>query len=300
MGKMSLTWPLEDKRLLVLKEGIAVVVGYEHPPRCFVAYLKYVLGRGPWRGYRRVVPEYSPDNVKKYKTIYDPNFGSRVPIVCLSEVLEAPDPLERFNEVISSPKDRLEETVLSLASKLGTDLGVGGSLLLRIYHERSDVDLLVYGDPLEAWEELKEAPYLEVEESWPPNVARRTGLPLSTTKLLYTKALRAKAKGVPISFSYVQRRKFYNYGFSAAKMVGPYEGILELDELTEETFWYPHRRRAGELILESYESAFLKPMVECERVRVKGTLWIKGDGTKVVRVGLSETMGYVLPARPCY
>ncbi|ABU81965.1 hypothetical protein [Ignicoccus hospitalis] len=291
-------WPLEDKRLLVLKDSIAVVVGYEHPPGCYVAYRKYAVGAGPWRGFRRLVKEYSPVSVLKGRRVYDPNFGSEVPLVCADEVVEAPDPLKRFEEVLSAPKDELEYKVLKFSKFLSGRVGLGGSLLLKIHHDLSDVDLLIYSDPVAAWENLKNNETLEPETSWVVNVSRRLGMPISTAKRLYSKALRARFDGTPISFSYV-KRSFERYGASAATFVGSFVGELFLDPLDERAFYYPHRRRAGEVVVESYESAFLKVLVECERVKVKGALYVKPDGTKIVRVGIKEVGGYVLPARPC-
>jgi len=293
-------WPLEDKRLLVLKDAVAVVIGYEHPPRCFVAYLKYVYGKGPWKGYERKVKEYSPEAVVWSKSTYDPNFGTTVPLVCEDEVLEAPDPLARAEEIIASPEGDLEEKVLELLLRLEARAGVGGSILLKTAHARSDIDFLIYDDkdPLAIWEVLKNSPYLGEERQWVFNVARRTGLPASTVSELYSKSVRAVYRGTPVSFSFV-RRKFERYGASAARMIGAYVGELELDGDPREALYYPHRRAAGEAILESYESAFIRPMVECNAVKVKGLLFERPDGTKVIRVGTKELMGYVLPTRSC-
>jgi len=293
-------WPLEDKRLLVLKDAVAVVVGYEHPPGCFVAYLKYVYGKGPWRGYERTVKEYSPEAVVWSRSVYDPNFNTTVPLVCEDEVLDAPDPLARADEIVSSPKGDLEEKVLELLLRLEGRAGVGGSILLKMAHARSDIDILIYEDkdPLSVWEALKDSSYLEEEKQWVYNVARRTSLPVSIVSKLYSKSMRAVYKGTAVSFSFV-RRRFERYGASAAQVIGTYLGELELDGDPREALYYPHRRTAGGVVLESYESAFTKPMIECDEVKVKGLLFMRPDGTKVIRVGTKELMGYVLPARSC-
>ncbi|NPA85263.1 MAG: hypothetical protein GXO07_04565 [Crenarchaeota archaeon] len=293
-------WPLEDKRLLVLKDSVAVVVGYEHPPKCFVAYVKYVLGSGIWKGYERMVKEYSPTAVVWSRSSFDPNFGTAVPLVCEDEVVDAPDPFQRLEEILSSPKDELEEAVVSLASKFSFDFGVGGSILLGMHHARSDIDLLIYDrkDPLGVFLGLEADPDLAPAPEWVFSVASRTGLSVSAVKELYTKSLRAKYGGRYVSFAFV-KRSFVPYGHSASVLLGRFRGTLRFDGNPEVALYYPHVRTAGEFVLESYESAFLRPMVMCDRVRVSGLLYMKPDGTKIIRVGTKEFMGHVLPKPPC-
>ncbi|UXD22659.1 hypothetical protein IPA_07120 [Ignicoccus pacificus DSM 13166] len=287
----------EDKRVLLMRNGeVRVVVGYEHPPGCSIAYLKYVYtGRGPWKGFERVVKEYTPEEVRKGSLVYDPNFGSLVPCASHSEVLRAPDPLERAKEVISSPKDLLEERFVELYDCLRIrDLGLGGSLLLGIQHENSDVDSLIYprGDPLWIWEELENSDLLEEEREWSLRVSKLLGLPLNEVKRLYSKAKRAMFKGTAVSFAFV-KKDLERYGSSVADPIGKIELVLDMEPCPE-ALYYPHRCWAGRYLIESYESSFVKVFVKGGRVRVKGYLWRRSDGTEVIRIGGREERGYLL------
>ncbi len=290
---------LEDKRVVLTKNlEIRVVIGNEHPPGCYIAYLKYVYtGKGLWKGFERVVKDYNPYEVRKGSLVYDPNFGTEVPCLSYDEVLLAPDPLERVREVLAHPKDRLEVTTLEVliyTKDLGIrELGVGGSLLLGIHHEDSDVDLLIYpsNDPLEIWERL-ESSDLEEDKEWPIRVSRSLNLPVEAAKSLYSKAKRAKFGTSYVSFSFVKREPL-RYGYSAAVPIGPFSGTLELEPCVEGIF-YPHRCWSNKYLIESYESAFVKVFVKGGKVKVKGYLWERSDGTKVIRVGGREERGYLL------
>jgi len=288
---------LEDKRLILTRDlEVRAVVGYEHPPGCLVAFLKYTFtGKGLWKGFERVVREYNPSEVRKGRLVYDPNFGSEVPCVPTSDVLSAPDPLLRGREAVLSPKDALEERFLELYNALRVrELGIGGSLLLKIHHSNSDLDVLIYprGDPLTLWEELEECSKLEDEREWPLRVARGLSIPVGHAKRLYSKAKRALFKGTPTSFAFV-KRTFEKYGNSVSTPLGPFEGIIEMEPCPE-GLYYPHRCWAGRYLVESYESAFAKVFAKGGKVRVRGYLWERHDGVKVIRVGGIEERGYLL------
>jgi len=275
---------------------IRVVVGYEHPPGCSIAYLKYVYtGRGLWRGYERVVKEYNPNEVRKGKLVYDPNFGAPVPCASHQDVLFAPDPLLRAEEIISAPRDELEEKFVELYDSLDVrELGIGGSLLVEIHHPQSDLDVLIYpkGDPLSSWEELASSEALCVEGEWALRVSKQLGISIEDAKRLYSKAKRAVFKGVPTSFAFV-KKDLERYGSSVANFLGEVSLTLELEPCPE-GLYYPHRCWAGRYLIESYESAFVKVFAEGGKVKVRGGLWERVDGTKVIRVGGKEVRGYLL------
>ena len=288
---------LEDKRSFITRDlEVRVVVGYEHPPGCVIAYLKYVYtGRGVWRGFDRVIPDYDPMSVRKGRLVYDPNFSAEVPCVPLTSVSAAPHPLDRMREVISSPKDPLEEIAVEVYSHLRVKrVGLGGSLLLSIHHKHSDLDFLIYpsGDPIWVWEELENNPYLDEEKEWVFRVSSKLGIPLERVKTLYSKAKRAAYKGKETSFSFV-KTVLEKYGTSSSKFIGTFEGKLELEPCYRGLF-YPHRCWAGKYLLESYESAFAKVFVKGGKVKVKGALFERPDGAKVIRVGVKEERGYLI------
>ncbi|ALU12586.1 hypothetical protein EYM_05445 [Ignicoccus islandicus DSM 13165] len=288
---------LEDKRSFITRNlEVRVSVGYEHPPGCVIAYLKYVYtGRGLWRGFERVIPSYDPLSVRKGNLVYDPNFSSEVPCVDATEVLWAPHPLKRMGEVIASPKDELEGLALDAYSNLGIkQLGLGGSLLLSIHHDNSDLDFLIYpvGDPMWIWEELESSEVLEEEKGWIWRVSKSLGIPLEDAKSLYSKAKRAVYRNKEVSFAFV-KEELERYGNSVSEFVGRFEGTLEL-EPCERGLYYPHRCWAGKYLIESYESAFAKVFVKGGKVRVRGALYEKPNGEKVIRVGVREERGYLL------
>ena len=291
-------YQLEDKRSIILRDlSIAVVVGYQHPPGEYVAYVKYVYtGKGLWNGYERVVKKYSPEDVMSGRIAFDPNFGSEVPVVSVSEILEAPDPIKRMEEVVSSPKDRHEFKALEVKEETSLDLGIIGSLLLRIHHEGSDVDLAVYNNYFEAWELLKE---LGVEdEQWILNVSERLGLPVEIVKeYYYSKAIRSIWEDMPISFSYVKRGYSERYGTFPKPLGEIFEGEVKLDDVDERTFIYPHLRK-GNINILSFEGAYLRPLIECDTVWVRAPLFENETGTFVV-LGTKEYRGIVKPKSPC-
>ncbi len=288
---------MEDKRAFVTRNlEVRIVVGYEHPPGCLIAYLKYVYtGKGKWRGFERVFADYDPHSVRKGALVYDPNFSTWVPCVDLTEVLYAPHPLARMEEVLSRPRDPLEELALSAYSDLKVNrIGLGGSLLLSIHHPRSDVDFLIYpvGDPFWIWNELENNEKLGEEREWALRISSKLNIPLEAAKALYSKAKRATYRGREVSFAFVKEGA-ERYGNSVAERVGLFEGVLEL-EPCERGLFYPHRCWAGKYLIESYESAFVKAFVKGGKVRVRGVLYEKPDGEKVIRVGVAEERGYLV------
>ncbi len=291
-------YQLEDKRVLLLRDlSVAVVVGYQHPPGNYVAYIKYVYtGKGIWRGYERVVKRYSPTDVMVGRIVYDPNFSSEVPVVSKSEIVSAPDPLRRMMEIVKSPKEDLEERALEVKEKVRGTLGIGGSLLLKIHHKKSDLDMLVYDRYEDIWYELKD--FGEDEIEWVINVSKRLGLdPEYVYKNYYSKAIRSVYKGIPLSFSYVKKGFREKYGTFPRPTNRIFEGKIELDDPDERTFLYPHVRR-GSINIISFESAFLRPMVECDKLWVRGKVFSDGDREYVV-LGIKEYFGSMKPASIC-
>ena len=292
-------YQLEDKRPVILRDlSVAVVVGYQHPPGEYIAYVKYVYtGKGLWRGYERVVKKYSPRDVMSGRIVFDPNFGSEVPVVSALEILQAPDPIRRMEEVMSSPRDRHEYKALEVKEKTSLDLGIIGSLLLKIHHEGSDVDLAVYSNYFEAWELLKGLGKEDIQ--WILNVSERLGLPADVVKeYYYSRAIRSVWNDMSISFSYVKRGYRERYGVFPRPRGEIFEGEVKLDDVEERTFIYPHLRRGGVNIL-SFEGAYLRPLVECETVWVKGPLFENEMGTFIV-LGTKEYSGIMKPRSPCH
>ncbi len=295
---VSEVYQLEDKRPVVLRDlSIAVIVGYQHPPGEYIAYTKYVYtGKGLWKGYERLVKKYSPSDVLTGRVIYDPNFETKVPIVSMSNIIEAPDPLKRMEEILSSPKDEHENEALTVKEKTSLDLGISGSLLLKIHHKRSDIDLLIYSKYEDAWEILRE--YGKTDPQWIVNVSERVGLDIETVKrYYYSKAIRSIWNKYPISFSYVKRYYREQYGSFPRRTNRIYEGEITLGDVEDRTFLYPHFRKGSVNVL-SFESAYLRLLVECEKVWVKAPVFESDEETFVV-LGTKEYPGVMKPRQPC-
>ncbi|MEN2974534.1 MAG: hypothetical protein ABDH32_03015 [Candidatus Caldarchaeales archaeon] len=161
---------------------IFCIVGEVHPPEGFFAYPKYALGSGPWRrsgqSFNRVLKNYSTGELKKvleYLKKFKPNYvrydwtiDTEMSFVPASEISRHYSCLTGLRKLLEkSRRDRLEQLLVDLVYDLrdysGVDLesfGLTGSILLGIHHDRSDLDIIVYGrrnfmEVLRTIEELK-------------------------------------------------------------------------------------------------------------------------------------------------
>lgn len=179
-------WMPRDRDLFSTEEGwIFSVLGDVHPPNRVWSYLKYVPGPGPWRstGGRTYSRAFTTYTVRELLSImddlrmkrpeylyYDPTVGNEVIAPPLDSVVEHWSTSEGLRRILEREEtghaSRLELEALRMARWLEEhaglrreDLGITGSLLLGIHHERSDIDLVVYGkrNLLRAIEALREA-----------------------------------------------------------------------------------------------------------------------------------------------
>jgi len=169
-----------DRDYVETVEGLFfTVVGNVHPPGYVIAYLKYVPSPdGKWgreRRFRRALPYYTVpmllDTISYLKQSY-PHYvvffeelGVEMSAVPLSNVLKHHRPEERLREMREGPRDELEDAAVELAEVIASeacipidDLGVTGSILIKIHQPFSDIDLIVYGreSALKAKEALRE------------------------------------------------------------------------------------------------------------------------------------------------
>ena len=161
-----------DRDFIRTPEGFFFcVVGSTHPPDRVMAYLKYVpkAGAGPWaRGstrYYRALREYTMEALREtlaflksypqYLTFFRA-FGTKMSCVPVDRIEEHYRPEERLQEMMSSGDlDTLEERavelvdlITGLSSTRSADMGVTGSILIRIHVPGiSDIDLVVEGLP---------------------------------------------------------------------------------------------------------------------------------------------------------
>jgi predicted nucleotidyltransferase len=169
-----------DRDYVETVEGLFfTVVGNVHPPGRVIAYLKYVPSPdGKWgreRRFRRALPYYTvpmlldtisylKQNHPQYVAFFE-ELGIEMSAVPLSMVSRHYRPEERLQEMARGPRDELEDAALELAEAIADeagipidDLGVTGSILVKIHQPFSDIDLVVYGreSALRAREALRE------------------------------------------------------------------------------------------------------------------------------------------------
>ncbi|MCS7142372.1 MAG: hypothetical protein NZ920_01060 [Aigarchaeota archaeon] len=159
---------LRDYDCFETVEGyIFSTLGDVHPPDRYWSILKYVPGEGPWRRgtttYRRVLKKYTVIeylNSIEFLKSSNPSYVYRDATVDaeiiappgerITRVYRARDAME---EILNGERlGRLESMVRHLCGLLsdlsGVDersFGVTGSILMRMYHDDSDIDLLIYG-----------------------------------------------------------------------------------------------------------------------------------------------------------
>ncbi|MEM1584622.1 MAG: nucleotidyltransferase domain-containing protein [Nitrososphaerota archaeon] len=143
------------------------VVGDIHPPDGFFAYPKYALGPGPWRrgerSFTRTLEKYSMselknllENLKRLRpecVRLDYVLGAEMFFLPSIKILKHYSCNEDLKKIIEKDdRDVLEQLLVDLVHEF-SDLsgvrleyfGVTGSILLGIHHERSDIDLVIYG-----------------------------------------------------------------------------------------------------------------------------------------------------------
>jgi predicted nucleotidyltransferase len=159
----------KDRDYIETVEGLLFcVVGYLHPPDKYTAYLKYSpVAQGKWRrgevAYRRELAYYHALQVGEtmaYLRREYPHYVHRCPVRDMAFSFVPQDyveryyrPEERLREILTAPRDPLEEEVTDLVRHLSSRsgippdaLGITGSLLVRIHNPAfSDIDLIVYG-----------------------------------------------------------------------------------------------------------------------------------------------------------
>ncbi len=207
----------KDRDFLRTQEGMFFcVTGYLHPPDRYTAYLKYSPDPlGKWRdaetAYRRELPYYHVRNVAEtirhleqrypWYVHYCPVRDIRFSMVPREYVARYYDPQERLAEILTGPRDPLEEEMrgltMTIAAHAGIrpdDMGVTGSILIGLHDPVfSDIDLLVYG--LENVWKLREAlregenPHIRLPDAefvarWCRRVAERFSLTLEEARYL--------------------------------------------------------------------------------------------------------------------
>ena len=241
------------------------VVGDVHPPDGFFAYLKYMPGDGPWRrkeqSFARSISNYSmselQDSIQLLKRLkpdfvrLDPYIGaemSMVPAGQISRHYSCREAVERIQ--VKEKRDELEELALTFVEELEEQSGVSrgamgftGSLLLGIHHERSDIDLIIYGRRefwrvLKALEELGYTGMKGDEKALRKLLARYPIGRAEAEKLLERIRHKGRYRGVVFSVHGVRKPEELEerYGDKVYRRVGLMRALLEVENSEDSGF----------------------------------------------------------------
>jgi len=143
-------------------DSIFYVKGVAHPSDKFVAfpkYLKYIDGdrvspdgarytkiAGVEHEYRVLLERYS-----NY-IVYDEYFGRKIPLVPLKDIARIYNPVYKALKIIESNADvnvltDVRNMLLDIISATSVkNIGVSGSILVDLYRDDSDIDIVVFGN----------------------------------------------------------------------------------------------------------------------------------------------------------
>ena len=229
------------------EEWFFCVVGESHPPDRLIAYLKYLPGDGVWsrqgKSFKRTICAYSMQELvntinflKKNKpeyVFYDETVGAEMSCVPLNRISKYYRCDERLLEIVEgSGLDELEnktkELVESITEVSGVDIknmGITGSILLKIHHRRSDIDLVIYGknnfwkvlQSLHSINDVKPLDEVRLNE-WIVKASAKYPLSVNTLSKL-AKLLRNKYvyKGTPFSIHGVRLNEEVIRGYGEVK-----------------------------------------------------------------------------------
>ncbi|MCL7398678.1 MAG: hypothetical protein LZ170_00370 [Thaumarchaeota archaeon] len=334
-----------DKDYVETCEGwFFCVVGESHPHDRLVAYLKYLPGDGAWsrqgKSFKRTICAYSMqelvdtiDFLKKNKpeyVFYDETVGAEMSCVPLTRISKYYRCDERLREIVESDRlDELEsktkELVESISEVSGVDIknmGITGSILLKIHHPKSDIDLVVYGknnfwkalQSLHSINDVKPLDELRLNE-WVSKASAK--YPLSTNTLSkLAKLLRNKYiyKGTPFSIHGIRldEEVIRSYGEVKYRSLGLAKIRAVISDASESCFTpaiyrvsnvETEQKHAKDVeALASFDGTFTAMFDEGTRIEAFGKVELVidlrgGRSFKWLLIGTFEGMGreYVIP-----
>jgi len=282
-----------------------------------IAAKKYQQGGGPWKLFdqelSRMFDTYSPrEIVVSDEYDYESLMHVKVPLLprkgywilcsarnCASHICK----LSGFSKVCS---------IVSLVG-LHTAIGVTGSHLLGMAHERSDVDIGFYGyyHAVKAFEKINELLVegiirpLKDEEiiEWAGREARSRGLKISHVLRLYRSWARFIFNDTVVSISLWPNflpsllNLCHSFSNHNRRVV---ECIVSINPLEPGVIEFPARIpivesscEANELVV--FDGLFKPALWEGGTYRVRGVLLKEGNGENYIVVGIREELTYILP-----
>lgn len=285
-----------DKDIIIDREGndiFQVITNYDTARMGFVfAMLKYERHEGGlWKGYSRVLKNYGVHNLIKLpqRFEYQPCLDASFPVVYSSQIGTHLKPEEGLDKVIKGKvKEEFSEVILSIVDRVGYQgLGIGGSILTGLYHENSDIDVIVYGNKsLEVYFSMD---YLMRDDEWILETSRNYGIPVEQAKELYDPRRRGIMMGKKVSVNFVDRRtKKICEEVCVQKGKVSFEASVESEQV--EALFYPSMvncdSRSDIKISEviSYEGIFSSLLFNGGRFHIEGIL-MECDGRNKVIIG---------------
>ncbi len=268
-----------------------VFTNYNNPGYRF-AYLKYVYtGKGLWRGFERVLKRYGVKNVldvdQEYQ--YEPCYGVTFPIVRLSEVAYHFRPLCSTRRLLESGS--LPPQAYELIETIGEDmLGIGGSHMLGISHQNSDLDLVIYGEK-KAFEFLDEFRGGSPDPDWVKEASETYSIRPDVLEKIYDVRFRGVYKGLKYSVAFVDLL-WTKPCETVCRKVGPFEGEVEIEPGSYLALLYPSRVEVVKGLPDevvSYEGIFSPALFKFKRLKLRGML-MECDGKRVVILGDREVL----------
>lgn len=195
---------------------IFAVVSYNHPPEGYLAFLRYYPCKSGGRmrgdkGFMKIssteesfdfLEKNFPEYVHPLKTA-----NARLQCVPRDNVRVVYHPIDRREEIMSNPGDKLEDNAKKIAELLDflpeDKMGVTGSLLVRLHNPgSSDIDFVIYG--LKNYEEAR----MFLKESFQKNSAIRP-LDNSEWKAAYKKRFPVQKTLSFDDFLWHEKRKYH-------------------------------------------------------------------------------------------
>jgi predicted nucleotidyltransferase len=287
-----------DKDALIDKNGNIYFVLTNYNPYGYIfAYLKYIYtGKGLWKGFDRNLKYYGIKNLllSRQEFVYEPCFGATFPIKRLSEIRKHFTPEEKVNEIIrKSTNTNLEAIALDLISKINVkNLGITGSILLNIQHQKSDIDFVVYGDK-DTDDFFNTFEGFDIDKDWILETSKNYNIPIELAKSLYNKKIRGIYRGVKYSVLFVDNKP-WEYCREVCIKKGPIKISGEVYGDTR-ALYYPSTAYLfsnGKVFkIISYEGIYSSILYGRHKAEIYGML-MKCDENTII-IGDREIGGYV-------
>jgi len=301
--------PLRDRDYFETMEGwIFQVLGDIHPEGRTWSCLKYVPGEGEWgdgeRRFVRVFREYSVSELLRLigfleerqpsYVFLDPTVNARVIAPPVDRIVRTFSARRRLGELVEAGAGGvLERKLVSLVEYLSersgvpvTYFGVTGSILVGIQHERSDIDLVVYGMEnvwrvLETMQELRrEGAFTllaDAPQAWLSRASARYPLAHQDLRRLASNIFnKGRFDGVYFSIHGVRDKPAHRYGEVTYSRIGLVKSRARIVDASESLFtpavYYVEDAGAGFDRIVCYDMMFAGVLREGDLVEVYGKM----------------------------